>query len=94
MVCSPCLDVDSTLSIQRYASRGTSLVTLQCNVYPLALYFYKVKLVLQGNTLFLLYIEKLMFIGIYIIYLIFALTEIVGTRQNRHIETFLTEEMN
>ena len=26
MVCSPCLDVDSTLSIQRYASRETSLV--------------------------------------------------------------------
>ena len=26
MVCSPCLDVDSTLSFQRYASRETSLL--------------------------------------------------------------------
>ena len=80
--------------IQMLHSKNMSLtliiITLQCIVYPLALYFYKVKLVLQGNTLFLLYIEKLMLTGIYIIYLIFALTEVVGTRQNRHIETFLT----
>ena len=66
------------------------IITLRCNIHPLALYFYKVKLGLQGNTLFLLYIQKMMFTGIYNIYLIFAHTEIVGTRQNHHIETFLT----
>ena len=38
------------------------IITLRCNVYPLALYFYKVKLGLQGNTIFLLCSKTCMFL--------------------------------
>ena len=51
--------------IQMLHSKNMSLtliiITLQCNVYPLALYFYKVKLGLQGNTIVLSRFKTCMF---------------------------------